>query len=256
MAELEIFQFPCLQDNFGVLIHDSEAGVTASIDAPEASAVRKALEEKGWSLTHILVTHHHGDHTDGIAALKSETGCTVVGPLSDAGRIPTLDVKLSEGDSYSFGNFSAKVFETPGHTSGHIIFWFEDAKTAFTGDTLFSLGCGRLFERPADIMWDSLQKIMALPPETTIYCGHEYTLANGEFALTIEPENEALQARVEEIRQLRASGKATLPTTLQAELDANPFLRAASPAIRKRLGMEDASDGQVFAEVRTRKDNA
>lgn len=256
MTDLEIFQFPCLQDNFGVLIHDDQAGVTASIDAPEADAVRRALEEKGWSLTHILVTHHHYDHTDGIEVLKLETGCLVVGPKNEADRIPTLDVQVLEGDDYSFGNFTATIFETPGHTSGHIIYWFKDAGTVFTGDTLFSLGCGRLFERPADVMWDSLQKIMALPRETVIYCGHEYSQANGVFALTIEPENEALQSRVEEIRKLRASGKATLPTTLERELDTNPFLRASSPEIRKRLDMEEAEDEQVFTELRARKDRS
>lgn len=256
MAELEIYQFPCLSDNFGVLVHDPAAGVTAAIDAPEEKAVRDALSTKGWSLTHILITHHHHDHVGGVASLKAETGCKVVGPKKDAHRIDQLDETVEEGDVYPFGSTHAKIFETPGHTSGHIVYWFDDAGVIFTGDTLFSLGCGRLFERPAEDMWQSLQKLMKLPRETTVYCGHEYTLANGEFALTIEPENDALQARVEAVRALRAAGDASLPTTIGSELDANPFLRPSSLEIRKKLRMEDASDVAVFAKIRSLKDKA
>lgn len=256
MPDLKIYQFSCLQDNFGVLIHDEESNITASIDAPEASAIRAALQETGWSLTHIFVTHHHHDHVGGIDELKNAFGCRVVGPKKDAHRIPLVDDLVEEGDTYLFGNFPAQVTETPGHTSGHIVYWFEEAKALFAGDTLFSLGCGRLFENPPEDMWDSLCKLMRLPPETQIYCGHEYTLSNGEFALTVDPDNAALQERVKEVRALRAEGKATLPTTLQMELETNPFLRASNSAIRATLGMEDASDADVFAEIRARKDRA
>lgn len=254
MSSLEIHQFPCLSDNYGVLIHDPGANVTASIDAPEAKAVSAALDARGWKLTHILTTHHHGDHTGGNAALKTATGCTIVGPRSEAGRIPGIDVEVGEGDEVTFGAFVAKVLETPGHTAGEISYWFADPGVAFVGDTLFSLGCGRLFEGSAETMWNSLSKIAALPPETAIYCGHEYTLSNAEFALTIEPGNAALQARAEEVRALRAEERATLPTTLARELETNPFLRPDSPEIRERLDMADAEPWRVFAEIRRRKD--
>lgn len=256
MATLEIHQFPCLSDNYGVLIHDPENNVTASIDAPEAAAVRKALAEKGWTLTHILTTHYHADHTDGNLPLKEETGCTIVGPKNEADRVPGIDVQVGEGDTYEFGAFTAKVFDTPGHTAGHITYWFPGAKVAFAGDTMFALGCGRLFEGDAKTMWDSLSKLKALPPETTVYCGHEYTQSNAEFALTIEPGNPQLVDRAEEIAALRAKGEPTLPTTIARELETNPFLRVDSAEIRSNLGMENAEDWEVFGEVRKRKDNA
>lgn len=256
MATLEIHQFPCLSDNYGVLIHDAENNLTASIDAPEASAVRKALAEKGWTLTHILTTHYHADHTDGNLALKEETGCIIVGPKNEAERVPGIDVKVGDGDSYDFGAFTAKVFDTPGHTAGHITYWFPTASVAFAGDTLFALGCGRLFEGDAKTMWNSLSKLKALPPETTVYCGHEYTKSNAEFALTVEPGNPRLVDRAEEIAALRARGEPTLPTTIARELETNPFLRTDSAEIRANLDMADAEDWEVFGEVRRRKDNA
>ena len=253
---LEIHQFPCLSDNYGVLIHDPKANVTASIDAPDAAAVDAALEENGWTLTHILTTHHHADHTGGNRALKEEHGCTIVGPRPEQGKVPGIDVAVGEGDTVAFGSHVAKVFETPGHTAGHIAYLFEGAGVAFVGDTLFALGCGRLFEGSAETMWSSLQKIMQWPEATTIYCGHEYTLSNAEFALTVDPANEELKARADEIRALRADGKPTLPTTLRLELATNPFLRASDPELRAGLHMENAPDWEVFAEVRRRKDNA
>lgn len=255
MADLEIHQFPCLSDNYGVLIHDAAAGVTASIDTPDAAAVRAALKATGWRLTHILNTHHHGDHTGGNLEIKSETGCRIVGPRGEKDKIPGIDDAVGDGDSFKFGSFTVNVLETPGHTRGHISYHFPEANVAFVGDTLFALGCGRLFEAGADVMWRSLQKIMALPPETKLYCGHEYTLSNAKFALTIEPENDALQRRAAEIEATRARGQPTLPTTLETELATNPFLRPSSPAIRKRLGMPDKPDWQVFGEIRSRKDN-
>jgi len=253
MAELEIHQFPCLSDNYGVLIRDSKTGHVASIDAPSAGEVRAALEDKGWNLTHILTTHHHGDHTDGNLDLKSETGCTIVGPRPEADKVPGIDVKVGEGDSYQFGNFEVKVFETPGHTAGHIIYWIPAASVAFVGDVLFAMGCGRVIEDSMEAMWNSIEKVAKLPPETMLYCGHEYTMANAKFALTVEPGNAALQARVKEMEALRAQGKPTLPTKLADELVTNPFIRADSAEIRSVIGMENASNSDVFAEVRERK---
>ena len=256
MANLEVFQFPCRSDNYGVLIHDPENNVTGSIDAPDASAVKQALTKKGWTLTHIFTTHYHADHTDGNLELKDETGCTIVGPRNEADRVRGIDVKVGEGDAYAFGAYTAKVFDTPGHTAGHVTYWFPAANLCFAGDTLFTLGCGRLFEGDAKTMWASLSKIKALPPETIIYSGHEYTQANAEFALTVEPGNAALQARAQEVRDLREKGEPTVPTTLARELDTNPFLRPGSPEIQANLGMEGREDWEIFGEVRKRKDNA
>lgn len=256
MASLEIFQFPCLQDNFGVLIHDPASGETASIDAPEAAPVRKALADKGWKLTHILVTHHHADHTQGIAALKSETGCRVIGPKAEAARIKDLDGTVGGGETFTFGGKTVEVIDTPGHTSGHISFFIPSDKVAFVGDTLFALGCGRVIEGTPEMMWHSLARLAKLPGDTAIYCGHEYTRSNANFALTIEPENAALVARAKEVEALLAAGQPTLPTRLDRELETNPFLRPHIAGIRKRLGLESAPDWQVFAEIRERKNRS
>ena len=256
MALLDIVQFPCLSDNYGVIIHAPATGETAAIDAPDASAIRAALEAKGWKLNQILVTHHHADHTGGIAALKEHYRCKVTGPAGEAARIAGLDEMVSEKTPLRFGGLNVRVIETPGHTLGHISYYFPDAQVAFTGDTLFALGCGRLFEGDAQLMWESLQKLMQLPDDTTIYCGHEYTLANGRFALTVEPENAALKLRMTEIEALRASGKPTLPTKLAIEKATNPFLRANQAAIRARLGMQGKADWQVFGQLRELKNKA
>lgn len=253
MSELKIHLFPCLQDNYGVLIHDADAGLTASIDAPETEPVRRALKEKGWKLTHILTTHHHGDHTAGNAELKAETGCTIIGPKGEAAKVPGIDKSVGQGDTFKFGAFEVQVLETPGHTAGHVTYFIPAARVAFAGDTLFALGCGRVFEGNAEQMWGSLKKIMALPRDTAIYCGHEYTASNARFALIIEPENVALQARAKEIEAARAAGKPTVPTRLDIELETNPFLRPHVAAIRKRLKLESAPDWQVFGEIRERK---
>ncbi len=253
MAKLAFHQFPCLQDNYGVLVHDAGAGLTASIDAPEADAVRQALAETGWKLTHILVTHHHADHTQGIAALKSETKALVIGPKGEAAKIKDLDQTVSGGDTVAFGGSKIEVIETPGHTAGHITFWIPSSSVAFVGDTLFAMGCGRVIEGNAEMMWSSLSKLAKLPRETMLYCGHEYTASNAKFAMTIEPENEALQARAAEVAALVAAKKPTLPTRLDVELATNPFLRPHVPAIRRRLGLETAPDWQVFGEIRERK---
>ncbi|MFV2089506.1 MAG: hydroxyacylglutathione hydrolase [Pseudomonadales bacterium] len=252
---LQVHQFPCLGDNYCFLLHDEAAGVTAVVDTPEAAAINTALEEKGWRLTHILNTHHHFDHAGGNEALKKQWGCTVVGAANDAERIPGIDVRVSDGDSYEFGSTSARVLEVPGHTSGHIAYYFADDGLAFVGDTLFVLGCGRLFEGSPVEMWTSLQKLMALPDDTTVYCAHEYTQANAAFALSVEPGNAALIARSDEIDRLRARGAATVPTTIGLEKATNPFLRPDSSDLQKTIEMPDAALVEVFAETRRRKDN-
>jgi hydroxyacylglutathione hydrolase len=253
MAELLIHQFPCLQDNYGVLIHDAATGITASVDAPETMAVRRALKQTGWKLTHILTTHHHGDHTAGNDDLKAETGCTIIGPRAEAAKVPGIDKAVGQDDTFKLGSFEVRVLDTPGHTAGHITYYIPEAKVAFAGDTLFALGCGRVFEGNAQTMWNSLQKIAALPADTRVYCGHEYTASNARFALTIEPDNAALQARVAEIEKLRAAGMPTIPTRIDLELATNPFLRPQMAAIRQRLGMPAAQDWEVFGEIRERK---
>ena len=250
---LDIHLFPCLDDNYGVLIHDAATGTTASIDAPDADDVRDALAEKGWKLTHILVTHHHHDHVGGIKELKAETGCEVIGPRGEAQKIPGLDRAVGEGDTFTLGSVSVQVFETPGHTLGHITYYIASENVAFAGDTLFALGCGRIFEGTPEMMHASLQKLAALPGDTRVYCGHEYTQSNARFALTIEPDNAALQKRMADIDALSAQAKPTVPTTIAEELATNPFLRAHIPAIKERLQMTGAPDWQVFAEIRERK---
>jgi hydroxyacylglutathione hydrolase len=254
MAKLEIYQFPTRSDNYGVLIHDPNTGATAAIDAPEGDPILAALKKKGWKLTDILVTHHHGDHTAGVDLLKKKTGCTVTGPAREAGLISGLDKEVKEGDTVEVGNATAAILDTPGHTRGHISYFFPDQPAAFVGDTLFSVGCGKLLEGDAPTMWASLSKLAALPPETEVYCGHEYTNANCRFALTIEPENEALQERAAQVAENAANGAPSLPTTIGQELATNPFLRPDSPAIQQRLGLEGQPLEVVFGEIRKRKD--
>ena len=245
--------FLCLKDNFGVLLHDPESGATAAIDAPEAAPVEAALEATGWRLTDILVTHHHHDHTDGIEELKANHRCRVVAPDAEADRIPEVDETVRENDVARFGGLEARVIETPGHTAGHISFFFPADKLAFVGDTLFSIGCGRVIEGNAEVMWKSLTKLRALPDDTRIFCGHEYTAANIRFAKTIEPDNAALAARAQQVAQLLAEKKPTIPSTMAEEKAANPFLRADVPAVAKSLGLAGRPAWQVFAEIRERK---
>jgi len=249
----ETYLFPCLKDNFGVLLHDSATGATAAIDAPEAEPVEAALKLKGWKLTDILVTHHHADHTQGIPALKQKHGCRVVGPRAEAARIPTLDETVGEGDTVKVGDLTAKVIETPGHTAGHISYWLESAKLAFVGDTLFSIGCGRVIEGDPQMMWNSLLKLRALPADTRVYCGHEYTQANIRFARTIEPNNEALAKRAAEADKQIAAHQATVPVTIGAEKVENPFLRADIAEVAKAVGLAGEPAWKVFAEIRERK---
>ncbi len=249
-----VHQFQCLEDNFGVLMHDPATGATASIDVPEAGPVLNALSEKGWTLTHILVTHHHKDHIGGIDQVRLRyPDVTIVGPAPDKARVPGADVYLGEGEEVLVGSLRGKVIETPGHTSGHIVYHFAGEKLLFAGDTLFAMGCGRAFERPAQVLYESVMKLAALPDDTQVYCGHEYTLSNGRFALRVDPSNEALKARVADVEKKRAADEFTLPTTIALEKKTNPFFRADDAAIRKELAMETASSADVFAELRERK---
>jgi hydroxyacylglutathione hydrolase len=250
---LQIDQFMCRQDNFGVLVHDAKSGETALIDAPEEAPILKAIERTGWTPTMIMTTHHHPDHVEANLALKKRFGLKIVGPK--ASNIPGIDVELSEGSKLEFGGQPVEIIETPGHTADHICYYFPKSHVAFVADTLFAMGCGKLLERPAPVMFHSLTKLVALPATTTLYCGHEYTLTNARFALTIDPTNSALKERAAKVEKLRAKDKPTLPTTLAEELSTNPFIRWHDPAIRRNLGMEKASDAEVFAEIRKRKDN-
>lgn len=251
---LQVEQFMCRSDNFGVLVHDPESGQTAIIDAPEEAPIVAAVERTGWRPTLLLTTHHHHDHTEANLALKERFGLEIVGPEAEAEKIPGIDRKVKDGDVLHFAGQVVEVIETPGHTAGHVSYHFPQAHLAFVGDTLFALGCGRLFEAKPPVMVGSLKKLLALPPETATYCGHEYTQANARFALTVDPTNSALKERAKEIDALRAAGRPTLPTTLHLEMATNPFLRWHDPVIRRNLGMENASDEAVFAEIRKRKD--
>lgn len=255
MSKLEIHQFPCLSDNYGYLIHDPEADVTATIDTPEVGPIEAALRSRGWQLTHVFNTHHHYDHAGGNEELKEKTGCTIVGPRGEADKIPGIDVEVGDGDTYQFGVHDVQVFDVPGHTLGHVAYYFPALGEAFVGDALFALGCGRVFEGTPDQMWSSLEKLMALPDETNVYCAHEYTQANAKFAITIEPGNAELVARIADIDARRARGEPTVPTTIGLERRTNPFVRPDSEEIQKTVGLVGASPAAIFTEVRSRKDS-
>jgi len=253
MSELVIRQLNALRDNYIYLLRDPDTGATGVVDPAEPDPVERALAETGWRLTHILNTHHHADHTGANLALKAKWHCTIVGPRADHGRIPGIDIDVGEGDTYAFGKQVAQVYDVPGHTRGHIAYWFEGSRALFCGDTLFALGCGRLFEGTPQQMWTSLSKLRALPPDTRVYCAHEYTQSNARFALTVEPGNAALVSRSHEIDRLRAGGRPTVPSTLREERATNPFLRADEPALQAAMGA--AGDAvATFAEIRRRKD--
>jgi hydroxyacylglutathione hydrolase len=248
--------FLCLKDNYGVLLHDPGSGATAAIDAPEAAPVEAALRATGWRLTDILVTHHHADHTGGIAELKARHHCRVVAPHGEAARIPAVDETVRENDAVRVGALEGRVFETPGHTAGHISYFFPADKLAFVGDTLFSIGCGRVIEGTPEMMWRSLLKLRGLPDDTRVYCGHEYTRANIRFARTVEPANAALRAREQEVDKLLAADKPTIPSTMGEEKAANPFLRADLPEVAKSVGLAGEPAWKVFAEIRERKNRS
>lgn len=253
---LQIEQFMCRSDNIGILMKDDDTGEVALVDAPEEGPILEAIERTGWTPSVLFITHHHPDHVEANLALKERFGLKIVGPRAEASKIPGIDEEVAEGSTLTFGGNPVRVIETPGHTAGHISYYFEDASVVFTADTLFALGCGRLFEGDAAMMHASLSKLAALPDDTVVYCGHEYTLSNARFAVTIDPQNQALKDRAAKIEALRARDEPTLPTTIGLEKETNPFLRPHDPAIRKQLGMENASDAKVFAEIRKRKDNS
>ena len=251
---LEIVTIPCLSDNYAYLARDADTGIVALIDAPEVAPIKAALAARGWTLNIILLTHHHDDHIQGVEDLRKAFDCTVIGGKADVHRLPPLDQEVSEGDTVAIGGSTGHVLDVSGHTVGHIAFHFPDSAAVFSADSLMGLGCGRLFEGDGPMMWTSMLKFKAMPPETIVYSGHEYSTANAAFAVTIESDNAALQDRVADITAKRADGTPTIPTPLSLELATNPFLRADDPAVKAAVGMPDASDAEVFTEVRKRKD--
>ncbi len=249
---LEIVTVPCLSDNYAFLLHNGASGETALVDAPEAKPIARALEERGWMLHQILITHHHSDHIDGVEELRRLHGASVTGAAADAHRLPPLDREVAEGDSIAVCGETADIIDVSGHTVGHIAYLMPGA--AFTADSLMAMGCGRVFEGSFEMMWKSLSKLGALNPETMIYSGHEYTESNVRFALSVEPDNEELVRRAESIRQDRREGRPTVPSRLSVELATNPFLRAGLDEVKALIGMPNASDEESFAEIRQRKD--
>ena len=252
---LEIVQLPALSDNYIYLVHEAASGATAVVDPAETEPVLAALADKGWRLTHVLNTHHHYDHVGGNEALKAATGCAIVGPAADRERIPAIDLALADGERFQLGGAAATIFDVPGHTRGHIAYWFADDHALFCGDTLFALGCGRMFEGTAPQMWASLSKFRALPAQTRVYCAHEYTQSNARFALSVEPGNAALVARAADIDRKRAANLPTVPSTIGEELATNPFLRPESDELRQRFQLQNAALYEVFGATRAAKDN-
>ena len=252
---LEIVTVPCLKDNYAYLVHDAATGTVGLVDAPEAAAIEAALKGKGWALDLILITHHHGDHIDGVEALRSAYGAKVAGAAADSRRLPKLDIALAEGDTVAVGESVAQVLDVPGHTVGHIAYWFEQDRALFSADSLMVMGCGRLFEGTPEQMWGSLMKMATLPDDTLLYSGHEYAESNTRFALSVDGANEALRARAKEIAAMRQMVGATVPARLDLERATNPFLRVLDGDFKAGLGLEALPDAQVFAEVRRRKDS-
>jgi len=251
----DIRLIPCLKDNYAVLVRDPASNTVALVDAPEAGPIIATLDAEGWSLDLILITHHHHDHTGGIAALVERYHPEVVAPAAEAARIPNVTRTVREGDHVAVGALDAAVIETPGHTLGQVNYFFEGERLLFSGDTLFALGCGRVIEGDPAMMWHSLDKLRALPDDTRIYCGHEYTAANAKFALSVDPDNAGLQRRATEVDQLRAAGKPTVPSLMGEERTINPFLRGDDPIIARNVGLAGADPARVFTEVRERKNH-
>ncbi|WP_240230966.1 hydroxyacylglutathione hydrolase [Devosia lacusdianchii] len=247
--------FSARTDNFGYLVHDTATGRTAAIDAPETTAIRTALLHRGWKLTDIFITHHHLDHVEAIPELKAEFGARVVGPRAEADKISGLDELVAGGDTVTLGETTFDVYDAPGHTLGHVVFHDKAGKHLFTADALFSLGVGRMFEGTPGPMWEGVKFLRSLPDDTLVYCGHEYTASNAKFALSIDPDNAALQTRAAEVATLRAAGKATIPFPLGEDKAANPFLRADDPVLARHYGLEGADPAEVFAAIRKGKDN-
>lgn len=248
--------FICRDDNYGYLAHDVETRRTAAIDAPDAQAIGAALQRRGWDLTDVLITHHHPDHTEGIQALQRDFGATITGPRAEAEKILGLEVLVEPGDSVALGATTFDVLGTPGHTLGHIVYHDATGGHLFSADALFSLGVGRMFEGQPGPMWAGLDQLRALPDSTLLYCGHEYTVANARFALSVDPRNAALTIRAAEVERMREADKFTIPVSLGMEKATNPFLRADQPAMARAMGLpEDAEPATVFAALRTAKDN-
>ncbi|MCB2107147.1 MAG: hydroxyacylglutathione hydrolase [Rhodobacteraceae bacterium] len=254
MTKLEIRQIPVLNDNYVYLAREPNSCAVAAIDPAVAGPVLDEAKKLGWTITHILNTHHHGDHVGGNLDIQRATGCTIVGPGHDPERIPGMSVQVKDGDTFKLGEAEAKVFFVPGHTRGHIAYWFKDSDALFCGDTLFSIGCGRLFEGTPQQMWTSLSTLRALPETTRVYCAHEYTQSNVRFAVSVDPSNKALRAYEAEVADKRARNIPTVPSTLKLERAANPFLRADAPDLQAAMHMQGRDPVEVFAEVRRRKD--
>ena len=252
---VEIVTVPCRSDNYAYLIRDEGTGQVALVDAPAVNPVVQALEDRGWGLDQIWITHHHGDHTEGVPDLVAKYGSKVVGHTKDRARLPALDVEVSEGESVYLGDSAARVIDVSGHTIGHIAFIMDADKAAFTADSLMALGCGRVFEGTHAMMWDSLSKFLNLSDDTMIYSGHNYGQANGRFALSIEPDNQALLDRIERIKAADSAGDFIVPVSMEEEKATNPFLRAVIPSIKTSIGLPGADDASTFAEIRRRKDS-
>lgn len=252
----EIVQLACLKDNYCCLIHDHSSGLTVVIDTPDADVIDAELKRRGWGLDFIFTTHHHWDHIDGHEQLKQQYGCEVIAPALNQEQVPQADKLVSDGDLLQLGATGFQVLATPGHTLGHVCYWSEALSAVFVGDTLFSLGCGRLFEGTPEQMWQSMLRLRDLPADTAVYCGHEYTQNNAGFALQLEPDNQALQQRVAEVTELRGAGLPTLPSSIRLESQTNPFMRADQAELQAALGMAGELGATVFTEIRQRKDQA
>lgn len=252
---MQIIQIPCRQDNYAILVHDDATNQTILFDAPEHDAIADVLTANNWQLNHMLITHYHFDHIAGAESLKAQFNCDIYGPTINAHELPCLDHPIDESHSLNLLGLDIKIFDTPGHKDDHICFYLEKLNIAVVADVIFSMGCGRIFDGNAAQMYTSVEKLRALPANTLFYCGHEYTTSNAEFAISVEPNNPDLIARIAEVKTLRSQNKPTLPTLLSAELKTNPFLRLDSPEIRQKLNLQSATNEAVFTKLRSLKDS-
>ena len=246
---LQIHQFPCLSDNYGFLLHDPDSGETAAIDTPDGAEYLRQADARGWRITRIWNTHWHPDHTGGNAAIVEATGAPVLAP-AEVERITPVDQLVAHGERFTFGRWYVHVIDVSGHTNGHVAFHLPEARLAFVGDSVFPLGCGRMFEGTYADFWHSLERLAALPNEARVYCGHDYTLSNARFALAVDPGNETLKARAAEAEAAKAQGRFLVPSTIGQEKASNPFLRAGEPALAKSVHKEGAQPVEVFGALR------